>query len=368
MVPPVGFEPVIYSVKKAFEDYWANDVTKLQTEIDEYFIRAKKIIIPEYNNSIFALYLPYDEISYNNTLNEDEYISADKGITIHFMGGILNYILPDKFHTIIDIGGNEEIKLNLNGKGSLEFQSTNQSKIKINGQINLDSIKTIHVNNNVKLVEIESVNFANYTELHVINKANEKVELKIRNIMLLEHSKVNLNNIEILNKMVIMQTATAFVDSTVKFSESELYIELKVYQNDLIPMISGNLPDPPKKIHVLRSVENQGPKLEEEYMFFDGQFDCQLWLDKFDFGNSYFNTARCSQMNNTESNLQSFEAIGVFLSFMSIIVPLIEKMENAYFIAGTVFFVLSALCGIAILVLSILLCVKVAVGNDDDYL
>lgn len=107
----------------------------------------------------------------------------------------MNYTPPVNIHTIINICDNDKIELNLNGRGSLEIQSTNHSEIKIHSQINLDSIQTIIVINNVKLVEIESINIAKYTELHIINKSNEKVELKIRNIMLLEHSKANLTNI-----------------------------------------------------------------------------------------------------------------------------------------------------------------------------
>lgn len=96
-----------------------------------------------------------------------------------------------------------------------------------------------------------------------------------------------------------------------------------------------------RKLHVQRLIENQGPNFDEEYMFFDGEFDCQLWISKLEFYNSYFDTARCSQANNTESNLQSFKPVGIFLSFMSIVIALIDKMNSSYFIVRTIFWYLT---------------------------
>lgn len=46
------------------------------------------------------------------------------------------------------------------------------------------------------------------------------------------------------------------------------------YQNDLIPMMSGSLLDPPKAFFIER-VTKDGPKHNDEYMIFDGHFDCQ---------------------------------------------------------------------------------------------
>lgn len=353
LVPPAKFSQTIYTVKKVFEDDWVEDDKILKYEIAEYFTKAKIRITPEDNNSIFCLYLPYNELRYNNTLQKDEYISANKNIIIHFIDGNLNYILPENAHTIIDIGDKNETILNLNGKGSLEFKSLGQSAIKILGELNLDSIKTIRVSNNVKLVEIETVNIANYTELHVLNEANEVVELKIENLTLFEHSKANLSNVEISNRIIIKQTATAFVDHTVKFSNSELFIEMLWYQNDLIPMISGELPDPPKKIYIQRSIENQGPKKEEEYKFFDGKFDCELWTERLDFGDSFFNNVRCSYMNNTEENLLSLEAIGIFISFVEIVLSIVKDYCPGMGIAGIVFFCLGALLAIPLVFLII---------------
>lgn len=315
LIPPANFDYEICKTPKVFEDEWVENMNILNYEISEYFLRAKLHVEPETNRSIYVLDLPYDEIKFDIALNEDEYINGNRNFTIHYISGTLNYILPENYHTVIDLGNLNEISLNLLGKGTVEFKTTHKSSLKINGNLNIDSNKIIQVDNDVKLLEISNVNVANYVELNVMNNENEQVNLKINNLTLLEHSTANFTNVEVSNALVIKQTATAIFDTTVTIKNSELYIQMIAYQNDLIPMIKGALNDPPKTIYIDR-ISDDGPRHDDEYMIFDGQFDCQSWIKRMKFGNSYFNNARCANHNYNDLRILETEECRAFVSFV----------------------------------------------------
>ena len=341
LIPPATFNYSVYTTPKNFEDEWANDLSILIYEIEEYFIRANQRIKEARSNTLFVLYLPYNEITFNISLKENEFISAKENLTIHYTGGNLNCILSDDKHTTIDIGKMNEINLNILGGGTLEIKSINQSTIKINGQLNLNSTRIIRVDNLVKSVRIGTVNVVNYTELYIVNDANEHIDVKINNLTLHEHSKANLTDLEITDSIKIKQTATAFFDESVTIKESQLLIEMIAYQNDLIPMIKGALLEPPKTIYMNR-VSQDGPKQDDEYMIFDGQFNCQTWIDRIVFNNSRFNTARCTNNSNRETvKILSKKDTRAFVSFIKH--PPVIKLDHyvdPYFIAIFVFLVI----------------------------
>ena len=365
LIPPATFNYTIFTTSKVFENDWVKDTNELNNKIQEYFLRLKQQNETDNNNSLYVLYLPYDEFDFNTSLNEKEYISANHNMTVHYKSGNLNYILPEKYHTIIDIEDSNEINLDLYGRGSLEIKTKSQSILRINGKLNLESIATIKVDKEVKLIEIENVIVTNYTELYSINTDNQSVPIRIDNLTLLEHSKANLTNIEISNVLYIKQTATAILDQTVTVKNSDLLIEMVYYQNDLIPMIQGSLLEPPKTISIRRNAEN-GPKNNEEYLIFDGEFDCQAWIDRIEFSNSLFSTTRCASYNDDLNGVQLLaqKENRAFISFVKKDSTVyIEKYANGGFIAIIVFTVLDILIIVSITTFVILRFFR---KRDDD--
>lgn len=352
LIPPDNFSFTLYTTPKVFDESWNKDTSVLNYEIAEYFLRANQRIEADKNNSLYVLYLPYKEFVFNITLNENEYISSEDNMTIHYVDGNLNYILPENYNTTIDLDTANEINVSLYGKGCLEIKTRGQSTLKIKGRLNLEDIKTLRVDNEIKLVEIENVNVVNYTELYAINTANESVKIKIINLTLLAHAKANLTNIEITDTLYIKQTATAFVDTTVSVKNAQLFIEMIAYQNDLIPMISGSLLEPPKAIYIER-VTDDGPRHNDEYMIFDGHFDCQKMVDRMRFSNSLFNTARCAKYNDKYIEAQTLEEkeSRAFVSFVR--KPPIVKVDYNY--GGMIAIIVLAICDAGILAAIIVL-------------
>ncbi|KAK8893878.1 hypothetical protein M9Y10_022307 [Tritrichomonas musculus] len=329
LIPPATFDYEILKIPKAFDDGIENNVKLLNYEIAEYFVKAKLMVEPETNNSIYVLDLPFKEIVFDTTLKENEYIKGEGNMTIHYTGGVLNYILPDGYNTIIDLNKANEIHLNLIGKGRVEIKTSGKSTLKIIGKINLDSVKTIYVDNDVKTVEIENVNVANYSEFYVKSLNNYSADIKIKNLTLLEHSKGNFTNLEVTETLIIKQTATAIFDTLVNVKNADLFIDMIAYQNDLIPMIRGSLLEPPKSILIQR-VSEDGPKHKDEYLFFDGQFDCQSWVNRMKYGNSFFNTARCANHNYNEARILETEESRAFVSF----VRQSQSVKKDYYMTG----------------------------------
>lgn len=378
LIPPATFNFTLLSIKKVFEEDWKNNLKLLNYEINEYFVKVKLYTENEANNSIYLLNLPYNEVVYNNTLKDDEYITANKDIIINYKGGILNYFLPKNRQTIIKLDDLDEINLNIYGNGQLKFKTKNKSKITIKGTLNINSTTQIQVDNDIKLVEIENVTCVNYSEFDAINTVNEKVLLHIKNLILLEHSKVNLTHAEILETIQIKQTATAIFDSTVIYNDAELLIEIIAYQNDLIPMMKGELTEPPKSIVIKRITEDKLKNLEE-YIIFDGIFDCQTWVDKINYDNSYFNTARCTDNNSKEAHILNIDENGVkdekraFISFTRQPPPdpiiIKEKYMPGGLIAIIVFSVFDFIILILIIIFSSICCCcpyYLPVGNSAD--
>lgn len=300
LIPPGSFYSEIISMKKTFEEDWLFNIKLLNLEIHDYFYKTKMRVTPQTNNSICILYLPYKEFQFNYNLNDDEIISSQTNTTVNYIGGNLNYFLPENHSTIIDLGESNEINLNLYGNGTLKLRTNNHSVIIINGTFNLDSPKCIRVNNEVKLIEIQNVNVTKNAELYALNENNEKVNISIINVTLLPHSKAKFTNIEIVDTFLIKQTATAILDNSVSLKTTTLIIDMMKYQNDLIPMITGSIPEPPKVILIQQNKDEVPRNFDDEYLILDGMFDCEMWIERMKVNNSFLNNARCT--NNYTSN------------------------------------------------------------------
>ena len=318
-------------------------------------------IVPQTNNSIYVLYLPYKEFQYNINLNDDEYISSQRNTTVNYIGGKLNYFLPENCTTVINLGDFSVIDLNLCGNGTLEFRTNNQSKITIIGTMNLESINTIHVNNKVKNIEIQNINVTKYVEFHVLNENNEPIDIKIENLTLLPHSKSKFSYAEICNTLLIKQTATLILDYSVSIANATVIIDMIKYQNDLIPMLTGEILEPPKSIIIQQNKEETPKNLDDEYLILDGKFDCDTWTERMKYNNTYVGNARCVNNNLKEARMNSLDQNRAFITF-GMHSPVVKK--ETYMPKGMIAIIVFSACDFCLLVFLILF-FAISIHNGD---
>lgn len=330
------------------------------TEIKEYFIKLKKEIEKKTSNSLNVLYLSTNQISFNSELDDDEFISVKDDLTINYIGGTLNIIIHENCQATINLGKMNIINLNMFGDGELKLINEEHSTIYINGVININSDQIIHVNNNVKSIQIQQVNIAQNCEFYGFNDDDKKmINITIKNLNLLENSKVNFSCVEVTDTLLIKQTATAFFDETDNIENSTLIIEMVYYQNDLIPMISGKLSKPPNQIKILHESEENIKNLENEYLIFDGKFDCNEWIDKILINDSCINKVRCVNSNINDFHMMSIDSNRTFISFLKRKnVTQIKTVYDYYFpkriITLLTFLALDVLIYIAIVIMEII--------------
>ena len=62
IIPPGDLNYKIYSARKSFDDQWLKNSSKLEYEIADYYLRTKLKYQIQDNNSIYVLYIPYQEL------------------------------------------------------------------------------------------------------------------------------------------------------------------------------------------------------------------------------------------------------------------------------------------------------------------
>ena len=288
--------PIPETIKNLFEND-KNEITNLDeinTALTDKFEEMKgaegnKIVVVNANSFPF-----------HKDLNENEFIKPIPNAKIDFVDGNLNLILPDEGMLTVKLNKSEDVRLQMNGNGKIEFEQTNSGKkINIKNQANINGSLSITVPDEIESFSFESIDLSKDGEINCKSKSGKSQSITINNLKVDTQSNTKLSTAVISNSLTIPQSSKLELHN-VDVKNSDIYYHIMNFDS-LDSILSGDFKDPPKSIKITSSGSTD-QIISKTFDLLEGNFEdgiCKQWVEKIEFNvQNKYKYIDCYNSNN----------------------------------------------------------------------
>lgn len=283
------------------------DVNKIQN----IFSESKKQATEEDKKKDTVLLIPYDKVELDGLeLANDEFIRFNNNADVTLKSGDLNVALDNDAKSVtINVENANDVKLSIknNEKSTVTIVATSTETVTINSNSELYAPLEIQVPENVKTVNIESINLHDKGTISAKKIGTDKLaDLTVTKLTVQPQTEAKLLNVEVTNDFNIAQSASIEL-SNVKLSKANVKLDLHTYthSNYEKPMLTGVLGESPESIKVGKPKDSTKPESNDYLLFyFEDNFEktCESWKSSVNLDDTLFNERECK--TGTNNNLK----------------------------------------------------------------